>query len=168
MRFKIPILVLLALFLGSTQADAKSCSSFALIKAFDADASTVTVSYEKGKMRKYFPKPEGTPQDTSKIPRSCKSKVKKQTTLVVKSSGGRLTMTQVRSNFEGKMQNDTEDSNWLPAKLKQLIADQTMIIIVVRPGIAKDSPLGITTVYLPITDEELAEIKRLDEQAEDA
>ncbi len=49
-----------------------------------------------------------------------------------------------------------------------MIADQTMIIIVVRPGIAKDSPLGITTVYLPITDEELAEIKRLDEQAEDA
>ena len=36
------------------------------------------------------------------------------------------------------------------------------------PPVGKKKPLGVTTVYLPITDEEQAEIKRLDNQAEDA
>jgi len=38
---------------------------------------------------------------------------------------------------------------------------------VIRPGIGKDAPLGVTTIYLPITEEEKAEIKRIDDQAED-
>ena len=167
MRFAVPVLVFVALCLGSAQADAASCSSFALIKSFDAATSTVEVSHEKGKMRKFFPKPEGSPTDTSKLPRSCKRKVKKTTKLVVKSTGGRKMMTQIRSNFEGKMQNDLEDSAWLPTHIQKLIADQTMVVLVIRPGMGKDAPLGITTVYLPISDEELKEIKRLEDQAED-
>jgi hypothetical protein len=38
---------------------------------------------------------------------------------------------------------------------------------VIRPGVGKDAPLGITTLYLPITEEELAEIKRIEDEAED-
>ena len=52
--------------------------------------------------------------------------------------------------------------------LVQLIADNTQVVVVIRPGMGKDAPLGITTIYLPITDEERAEIKRLEDQAEDA
>ena len=39
--------------------------------------------------------------------------------------------------------------------------------IEVRQGIGKDAPLGITTIYLPITEEEKAEIARLEAQGED-
>jgi hypothetical protein len=52
-------------------------------------------------------------------------------------------------------------------KMLLLIADQTPVVIVIRPGIGKDAPLGITTIYLPITDEELAEIQRIEAQEED-
>ena len=48
MRFVIPIVVFVALCLGSAQADAASCSAFAVIKSYDADAKTVEVSFEKG------------------------------------------------------------------------------------------------------------------------
>ena len=65
------------------------------------------------------------------------------------------------------MLNDTDDPAWLPAQLGKLIADETKVVIVIRPGPGKDSPLGLTTVYLPITDEERAEIKRLEDQAKD-
>ena len=34
-------------------------------------------------------------------------------------------------------------------------------------GLGKDAPLGITTIYLPITEEEKAEIVRLESQVED-
>jgi hypothetical protein len=78
-----------------------------------------------------------------------------------------MSVTQVRSNFEGKMLNDTEDPAWLPAKLKQLIEAKTLVVILIRPGVGKDAPLGVTTIYLPITEEELAEIKRIDDEAED-
>ena len=168
MRFAIPVLVFVALSLASAQADAASCSSFALIKSFDAEKSTVEVSYEKGRMKKYFPKPEGSPTDTSKIPRKCRRKVTKVTNLVVKSKGGRMTITQIRSNFAGKMMNDTDDAEWLPNYLQKLITDETEVVLVIRPGMGRDAPLGITTVYVPITDEELVEIKRLEDQAEDA
>ncbi len=167
MRIGIPALVFLALFLFSAQAQAKSCSGFALFKSYDADADSAEVSWVKGKSRKYFPKPQGSPTDTSKIPGKCNRKITKTTTFVVKATGGRMTATQVRSNFQGKMRNDLDDSAWLPATLKDLIDNETKVVIVVRPGMAKDAPLGITTVYLPITDEELAEIKRLEDQAED-
>ncbi len=168
MRFGVPILVFLALCLGSSRAGAASCSSFAVLKSYDADARRLEVTYERGSRSKYFPKPEGTPRDSTKIPATCKKKVTKETSLAVKASGGRFSMTQVRSNFQGKMLNDTDDPNWLPAKLEQLIADNTQVVVVIRPGMGKDAPLGITTIYLPITDEERAEIKRLEDQAEDA
>jgi len=168
MRIGIPAFVFAALCLAAAQAEAaSSCSSFAVIKSYDEATSTVEVSYEKGKERKFFPKPEGAPRDTSKIPKSCRSKVKKTTKLVVKATGGRMSVTPVRSNFQGEMLNDRDDETWLPAKLEQLIADETKVVIVIRPGIGKDAPLGITTLYMPITDEELAEIKRLEDEAED-
>jgi hypothetical protein len=167
MRFGILGFALLALSLASTQAKAASCSSFALIKSYDADAKTVEISYQKGKLSKYFPRPEGASQERSMVPKKCRSKVKKTTTLKVKPTGGKMTVTQLRSNLDGKMLNDTEDPAWLPARLNQLIADQVPVIVVIRPGIGKDAPLGITTVYLPITDEELADIKRMEAEAED-
>ncbi len=167
MRFAIPILALLALCLISARADAASCSGFAVIKSYDAEKSTVEVAYEKGKRTKYFPKPEGTPRDSTKIPSRCKKKVTKQTSLVVKATGGRMTLTQLRSNFRGNMLNDVEDPSWVPAQIKQLVANETKVVIVVRPGLGKDAPLAITTIYLPITDEELAEIKKVEAQAED-
>ena len=168
MRSGIPVLVFVALCLGATQAEAaSSCSSFVVIKSFDEAASTVEVSYEKGKERAFFPKPEGSPRDTSKIPKACRSKVKKTKSFVVKATGGRMSVTQVRSNFQGKMLNDRDDKTWLPGRLKQLIADKTKVVAVIRPGMGKDAPLGITTLYLPITEEELAEIKRIEDEAED-
>jgi hypothetical protein len=166
MRFVIPIVVFVALCLGSAQADAASCSAFAVIKAYDADAKTVEVSFEKGNERKFFPKPEGTPK-TSKIPDPCRRKVTRNTSFLVKPTGGKMSVTQVRSNFQAKMLNDLEDPAWLPAKFKELIEGKTEVVVVIRPGIGKDAPLGVTTVYLPITEEELAEIKRIDDDAED-
>jgi hypothetical protein len=167
MRFGIPILAFLALCLGPSSAGAASCSSFAVFKSFDADANQAEVSYERGNKTKYFPKPQGTPRDSSKIPATCKKKVTKQTSLVVKSTGGRMSLTQMRTNFQGKMLNDTDDPNWLPSQLAKLVESKTEVVIVVRPGMGKDAPLGITTIYLPITDEELADIERLENEAED-
>jgi hypothetical protein len=167
MRLLIPVLAVAALVLASAQAEAKSCSSYALIKSYDAEAKTVDVEYKKGRTNKFFPKVSGSPASTDKIPKSCKGKVTKTTTLAVKPTGGRMSVTQVRANFSGKMQNDTDDAAWLPAKLKELIDAKTQVVIVVRPGIGKDAPLGMTTVYLPITEEEKAEIQRLEDQAED-
>jgi hypothetical protein len=168
MRFAFLIFALLVLSPGAALARAGgSCSSFAVIKSYDADAKTVEVAYEKGKLAKYFPRPEGASQERSQIPKGCRSKVKKTTTLVVKPTGGRMTVTQLRSNLDGKMLNDTEDPAWLPAQLGQLIANQTPVVVVIRPGIGKDAPLGITTVYLPITEEELADIKRMEDEAKD-
>ena len=167
MRLVISLFALVGLVFASAQAEAKSCSSYAVIKSYDAKAQTVDVEYVKGRTTKYFPKPEGTPADSSKVPRGCKGKVLKTTTLAVKATGGRMTVTQIRSNFEGKMQNDTDDPAWLPAKLKELIDGKTQVVIVVRPGMGKDDPLGMTTVYLPITEEEKAEIKRIEDDAED-
>jgi hypothetical protein len=149
MRLVISLFALAGLVFAATQAEAASCSSFAVIKSYDADAKTVEVEYKKGRTSKYFPKPEGTPRDSSKIPRSCKGKVTKTTTLAVKPTGGRMTVTQVRSNFEGKMQNDTDDPAWLAGKLQELIEAKAEVVIVVRPGVGKDAPLGMTTLYRP-------------------
>lgn len=167
MRYAIPALVILAFCLGPSQAGARSCSAFAVIKSYDAASKTVEVEFERGRMNKYFPRPEGSPTDSNKVPSSCKSKVKRNTSLVVKPTGGRMSITQVRSNFEGKMLNDTDDETWVPKKLKELIESKTEVVIVVRPGVGKDELPTITTLYLPITDEELAEIERIEKQAED-
>jgi hypothetical protein len=148
-------------------AAAKSCSSFAIITAYDADAKSVQLKTEKGRESKFFPKPEGAPK-VSKIPKKCSSKVMKQDSFPVTPTGGRLTITQVRANFSNKMQNDTSDATWLPKKLEELIAAKTKVLIVARPPVTdKKGPAGLTTIYLPANEEDLAEIKRLEEQAED-
>ena len=54
-----------------------------------------------------------------------------------------------------------------PGRLEKLIAEQTTAVVVIRPGMGKDAPLGVTTIYLPATEEELAEIKRQEEEGED-
>jgi hypothetical protein len=167
MRIVLPALMILAYFAAAAPAEAASCSSFATIKAYSAERSAVKIAWKKGKVNKFFPKPEGTPADSSKVPAKCKGKVVRNTTLQVKASGGRLSMTQVRSNFEGKMLNDADDEAWLGKKLEQLAADKTEVVIVVRPGVGKDESVNLTTIYLPVTDPELAEIKRLEDQAED-
>lgn len=169
MRLGIPLLAILAFCVVSAEAGAegKSCAAFVVIKAYDDGANTVQVEYGKGKMSQYFPRPEGSPTDTSKIPGACPSKVTRTTSLAVKPTGGRMSVTQIRTNFEGKMLNDTGDANWVPARLKELIASKEQVVIVVRPGMGKDAPLGVTTLYLPITDEEKAEIERIEKQAED-
>ena len=168
MRFKLSLLSFAAAALGvASQADAASCSAFATIKSFDAAKSTVEVDYGSGSMSKFFPKPEGAPSDTSKQPAICKGNITKQKSLVVKGTGGKMSVTQVRTNFEGKMLNDVEDPKWLPAKLDELIKAKTQVVLVIRPGLAKGAPLGVTTLYLPAGPEDLAEIKRLEDQAED-
>ena len=149
------------------EAAAKSCSSFAIITGFDAASSSVTLKTEKGREGKFFPKPEGTPK-TSKLPKKCSSKILKQDAFPVKTTGGKLTVTQVRQNFSNKMLNDTDDSAWLPAKLEELIAGQTKVLVVARPPLKdKKGAYGLTTIYLPATQEDLDEIARLDAQVED-
>ena len=166
MRLLIPVIAFVALCFVSAQAEAAmSCSSFATLKKYDPATKTLEVDYEKGKLSKFFPRPEGSPRDSQKTPKGCKSKVKKQTSLAVKPTGGRMSVTQVRSNYNGKMLNDTEDEAWVPGELTKLIEAETQVVIIVRPGMKKDDPLGITTIYLPVTDEELAEIKRIEDTA---
>mgnify|MGYP001820752305 CR=1 FL=1 len=166
-RLTISLIAFGALFLGASQAQAKSCSAFAVIEAYNADKSMIKVKWTKGKARKFFPKPEGAPTDTSKIPGKCKRKVTKERILPVKSTGGRLSITQVRTNFEGKMLNDTDDANWLPAKLGELIDAKEKVVLVIRPSVGKDAEMNVTTIYLPAGPEDLKEIERLEAQAED-
>lgn len=166
MSFKISLALFLALALGAAQAEAASCSAFASIKVYDADASEMEVKFEKGSERKYFPKPEGTPP-ISKIPTKCKRRMTKQTKFPVKATGGRMSITQVRANFSGKMLNDSDDASWFSSHIEGLIKDKTTVLILLRPGPGKSDPVKLTTIYLPITDEEKAEIQRLEDQAED-
>lgn len=153
---------------GSAQAG-KSCSTFAKITGYDEAAQTITLEKMKGSETKFFPKTDGAPK-SSKLPAKCKSRILGQGTFPVKPMGGRMTITQVRSNFEGKMLNDTDDKTWVPKKLNELIAAGETVVVQLRqaPGSPKDAPYGVTTVYVPITEEELAEIERLNNQGEDA
>lgn len=163
----IAALALLAVAVAPTEAWARSCSTFAVIQAYDADGHRIKVDYEKGSLRRYFPKPEGAPQDSQKVPKNCRRSMLRNDVLHVKETGGRLSITQIRSNFEGKMLNDTEDAAWFSNQMKELIQDETELVIVIRPGMKDDDPLEVSTIYLPITDEERAEIKRLEDQAEE-
>ena len=158
----------LVLFAASSAQAGSSCSTFAKITAYDADAQTITIDKEKGSEQKYFPKTEGAPT-VSKIPKGCKSKVLSQDSYPVKSTGGRLAITQFRENFSGKMLNDVDDPAWLANQLVQVIESGEMVLVVLRqpPGGGKDAPYGVTTVYMPITPEEEAEIARLNAQASD-
>jgi len=166
MSFKISLALFLALALGATQAQAASCSVFASIKSFDAEALELEIKVEKGSERKFFPKPEGTPP-ISKIPNKCKRKVTKQTKFPVKPTGGRMSITQVRANFSGKMVNDSDDASSFTSHIEGLIKDETTVLVLLRPGPGKKDPIKLTTIYLPITEEEKAEIQRLEDQAED-
>ena len=78
-----------------------------------------------------------------------------------------MSVTQVRENFSGKMLNDTDDPKWLPAYFEDLSTNETIVVVILKPGPGKKDPAKLTTIYLPITDEEKAEIKRLEDQAED-
>jgi hypothetical protein len=138
-----------------------------VIKSFDPATSTIEVDYKRGTVNKFFPKPEGAPRDTSKVPGSCRGNITKDSTLAVQGTGGRLSITQIRTNYEGKMLNDPDDEKWLPAKLQELIKDKTEVVLVIRPAMKKDGAPEITTVYLPANEADFAEIKRLEDQAED-
>lgn len=168
MRYAIPVLLALGLCLGASQAQARarSCSNFAVIKSYDAAKNVVEVEPERGRLNKFFPRPEGSPADSTKAPAPCKGKISKLTEHEVTTTGGKLSITQVRSNFEGKMLNDVSDKEWLAKKLQELIKNKTEVVIVIRAE--KRAKMGeLTTIYLPITDEELAEIERIEKQAED-
>ena len=168
MRFVLPVLALFAVLgLGATSAQAQSCSTFAIVKSYDASAKTAELSYEKGSQKRFFPKPEGANTDTTKIPKKCSKKVTRNTAVKVKPSGGRMTVTQFRENFSGKMRNDLEDDSWVQANLEKLIADKTKVVVVLRPGKGKKDAPEMTTIYMPITEEEQAEIARIDAQASD-
>ena len=54
-----------------------------------------------------------------------------------------------------------------PAQINQLIEEKTKVVIILRPPPGKKKPFGLTTIYLPITEEEKAEIKRIDANARD-
>ena len=165
MRYAIPVFLFLAFCLGGAQAQARSCSTFVVIKSYDADAKVLTVKHVRGKPRKFFPKPEGSPSE-NKIPGKCKKK-QKQDTYGVKPSGGRMSVTQVRSNFEGKMLNDTDSDEWFANQIKELVDAKTEVVALIRPGMTKGAPLQLNTIYLPANEADFAEIKRLEDQAED-
>ena len=167
MKIAISVIAFLVAGLYSVGAQAASCSSFVVIKSFDAAAKTLEVSHEKGRQASFFPKPEGAPGDTTKIPKKCASKMKKQTSIAVTPTGGRLTVTQVRSNYNGKMKNDTDDSGWFAAEMKRLAEAKTKVVAVVRPAKKRTDPPEMTTIYLPISDEERQEITRIEAQASD-
>jgi hypothetical protein len=169
MRATPILIVTLVALVAAPFADAaaKSCSSFAILTGYDAEKKSVTLTAEKGSESKFFPKPDGAPK-TSKIPKKCSSRVLKQASFPVTPTGGRLTITQVRANFSNKMLNDTDDATWLPKQIEGLIAAKTKVLVVARPPVTdKKGASGLTTIYLPANEEDLAEIKRIEEQASD-
>lgn len=167
MRYAIPATLFLAFFfVGAGQAQAKSCSTFVQIMKYDAAGKRVLVKHTNGNVRKYFPKPEGAPADSSKVPGKCKAS-QRSNELHVVPTGGRMSITQIRSNFEGKMLNETDSQAWFDKKIKEIIDSKEEVVAVLRPGMKRDDPIEITTIYMPANEEDMAEIKRLEEQAED-
>lgn len=157
-----------ALGLGASVANAASCSAFAIFKSYDAATGMAKVKFVKGKTSKFFPRVEGASGEINKVPKSCRRSVTKEDQFLIKETGGRMSITQFRMNFSGKMMNDVDDDTWVRTHLQPLIKEKTMVLVSIRPGLGKDAPLGITTIYLPITPEEEKEIERLNAQAEDA
>ena len=117
----------IALLLVATTADARSCSTFAKIEAFDTETSMMTIKVTKGNSQKFFPKPEGSGTGNSKIPKKCKTRILKKGSFEVRTTGGRLKLTQIRSNFNDNMLNNPDDSKWVGAELDKLIADKTKV-----------------------------------------
>lgn len=165
LRASIALVFLLAL--ASSQANAASCHSFAVIKSYDAAASTVEVEWTKGKTQQYFPRGEGATGEITKIPKRCKRSLLKVTTVPVKESGSRLSVTQLRENRSGKMVNDLDDAGWFKTEIEKLIASGEPVVTVLRPGRKRSDPAPMTTIYLPVTQAELDEIKRLEALVED-
>jgi len=162
----LAVLVTAFAFAPSLADAAGSCSGYAVIQSYDAGKKLAKIKYVKGRENQFFPRPEGGVAN-SKLPKPCRGKIKKRTDLVITPTGGRMTVTQIRANFSGKMLNDTEDAAWVPGRLETLIAGKTKVVVLVRQGLGKDAPYGITTIYLPITEEERAEIARIEAQVED-
>lgn len=163
------LLVPITLLLAASTADAKSCSTFAVVQAYDAATSMATLKISKGNAGKFFPKPEGSGTN-SKVPKKCKTRVLKVGKYEVRTQGGRLSITQVRENFTDNMLNDPDDPAWVPAKLQELIDAKTKVVVVLRPETGskeKRPPHWVSTIYMPVTQAELDEIARLDAQGED-
>lgn len=161
------ILLFIAVLFIAGEASAASCHSFAKILSYDEAASTVEVKWEKGSTRKYFPQPEGSTGDVTKIPARCRGAALKETTVPVKATGGRLSVTQVRSNQEGRMLNDTESAEWFKGQIDSIIAGGVPVVAVLRPGKKRGDPAPMTTIYLPVTEEELADIERRENEVVD-
>ena len=53
--------------------------------------------------------------DSNTLMAGLKYQTKNKTEFIVKPVGGRMSVTQVRMNFSGKMLNDLEDHAWLPS-----------------------------------------------------
>ncbi len=167
MRATILLLAFVVPFLFAAQASAKSCSAFGIIKAYDEAGGTVEIEFTKMKATKFFPRPEGASGDITKIPKKCKRSVLKASTFPVKSTGGRMSVTRVRNNLSGKMLNDTESAEWFKAEMDKIIASGGDVALVLRPGKSKKDPVPLTTIYLAATDEDFAEIARLEAQVSD-
>jgi hypothetical protein len=167
MVFRILMLAAAILIFAPTSAFAKSCSEFALIQSYDEAAHTVKLKFKKSSQRKFFPRPDTGGTTPSKMPSKCKGKVKKQGTYPVKETGGRMSVTQIRMNFMGKMLNDTDDATWFKPQIEKLVADKTLVAVIIRPGMDKDKTLELTTIYLPIDEEELKEIERMESEVVD-
>ncbi|MCP5066465.1 MAG: hypothetical protein GY946_07850 [bacterium] len=167
MRSTLFILLAAVPFLVATHAQAKSCSTFGILKSFDEAGSTVEVEFTKGKATKFFPRVSGATGDITKIPGKCKRRTLKQTTVPVKATGGKLSVTQIRNNLSGKMLNDTESVEWFKAEVGKIIAAGEPVVLVLRPGRKKTDPVPMTTIYLPATAEDMAEIQRLEDQVSD-
>ena len=168
MRLIVPVMVVFLLGIAAPRAEAASCSVFIKVKSYDLEAKTVDVEYTRGSQSRYFPKPEGSTTTTTKIPKKCSKRItKKNPTLPFKPTGGRMSVTQFRTNFSGKMLNSIEDPKWVSGEFDKLIADETTVCAILRPSKRKGEPPQLTTIYLPITDEERAEIKRIEADAVD-
>jgi hypothetical protein len=167
MRSTLILLLVAVPFLAAANAQAKSCSTFGVIKSYDEAGKTVEVEWTKGKATNFFPRVSGASGDITKIPGKCKRRTLKATTVPVKATGGKLSVTQIRNNLTGKMLNDTESAAWFKAEIDKLVAAGDAVAIVLRPGRKKTDPIPMTTIYLPATAEDMAEIQRQEDQVTD-
>lgn len=167
MTIRILMLAAAIFIFAPGSAFAKSCSLFAVVETYDEAAHTVDLKFKKSSTRKFFPRPDTGGTTPSKLPKKCKGKVKKQGTYPVNETGGRMSVTQIRMNLTGKMLNDTDDSTWFKPQIEKLVADKTLVAVIIRPGMNKKKTLELTTIYLPIDEDELKEIERMESQVVD-
>ena len=110
MRFKLSLLSFAVAVLGvASQADAASCSAFVTIKSFDARSQHRRGGLRQRQHEQVLPEAGGrADRHDASSPPTCKANVTKTKSLQVKGTGGKMSVTQVRTNFEGKMLNDVE------------------------------------------------------------